>query len=93
MVRNARNLDTQPEQDVRPSKLVSLSTGLMLGFGLIMGALIGALIGHFLLDDAFGLGHDVTVGAIAGAIVGAMLSITSVKVLSARVAEKNRHRT
>ncbi|MGI8406513.1 MAG: hypothetical protein ACR2OE_17420 [Thermomicrobiales bacterium] len=91
MVRNSRNLDTQPEQDVRPSKLVSLSMGLMLGSGLIMGALIGALIGHFLLDDAFGLGHDVTVGAIAGAIVGAILSITSVKVLSSRVAEKNRH--
>lgn len=91
MVRNSRNLDTQPEQDVRPSKLVSLSMGLMLGSGLIMGALIGALTGHFLLDDAFGLGHDVTVGAIAGAIAGAILSITSVKALSARVAEKHRH--
>jgi len=93
VVKNSRNLDTQPEQDARPARLVSLSMGLMLGCGLIMGALVGALLVHFLLDDAFGLGHDVTIGAIAGAIVGAILSVASVKALSSRVAEKNRGRS
>lgn len=83
-----RNLDVQPEPDLPPSEFASLSLGLLLGSGVILGAMLGALFGHFQLDDAFGLGQDVLVGAIGGIILGAILSITAVKLIVARVARR-----
>lgn len=84
------DLDRQPEEDLSPSALASLSTGLVPSAGLIFGALIGALVGHFWLDDAFGLGQDVLVGAIIGAIVLAILGVLLVRLITARVADRMR---
>lgn len=93
MANSSNDLDTQPEQDIPPAQVVSLSMGLVLGSGLILGALIGALIGHFLLDNAFGFGHDIAVGALVGAAIAAIVSITTVKTLSSRVAKRNMDRS
>ena len=82
------NLDTQPEPDLPPAELASLSLGLFLGAGLVLGTMIGALIGHFWLDDAFGWGQDVLVGAVVGAILGALLSIGGVRLLTSRIAHR-----
>lgn len=89
------DLDTQPEKDVPPSRMLSLSMGLLLGCGMILGTLLGALVGHFLLDDALGLGseHDIWVGAIAGAIIVGVIAVVSVKALSARAADRDQHRS
>ena len=87
------NRDAQPEQDIRPSRLASLSMGLVVGSALLLGGLIGALIGHFLLEDAFGLGHDVTVGAVSGAIIAVALGILSVRAVSSHVAERHGRQT
>ncbi len=87
------DLDTQPEKDVRPSRMVSLSLGLVLACGLIIGALIGALVGHFLLDNAFGLGHDIMLGAIVGAVIVDILGLVAVRAMSSQVADKNRSRS
>jgi|GEM_PF-2010294 len=85
---NHQNLNVQPEPDLPPSEIASLSLGLLLGSGVILGAMLGALFGHFQLDDAFGFGQDVLVGAIGGIILGILLSVTAVKLLVARVARR-----
>jgi hypothetical protein len=79
------DLDTQPEVDQPPYRLLSLSVGLLIGCGLILGALLGGLAGHFLLNDAFGFDHDILYGAIAGAIIVAIIAVASVKLLSGRM--------
>ena len=86
----APNLDRQPEVDPSPARMASLSMGLILSAGLIFGALIGGLIGHFWLDDAFGLGQDVLVGAIVGALVLAALGAGFVRALTARMSDRSR---
>ncbi len=63
------NFDVQPEADRSASGLLSLSIGLILGCGLVIGGGIGALLGHFMLDNAFGWGQDVALGAILGVIL------------------------
>ncbi|HWV34765.1 MAG TPA: hypothetical protein VNZ55_03980 [Thermomicrobiales bacterium] len=82
------NMDTQPEVDETPSELVSLSTGIVVALGFILGGLIGALLGHFWLDDAFGWGQDVTVGAVIGIIVGGALAITGERFAVHRLASR-----
>lgn len=74
-----QNLDVQPEPDLPPGTLVSLTMGLFLSTGLIVSAGLGAILGHHLLDNAFGLGQDIVIGAIAGALIGATLAIELVR--------------
>lgn len=82
------NLDIQPEPDLPASELASLSMGLLLGSGLILGALLGALFGHFQLNNAFGWGQDIAVGAVVGLVLGGLLSSLAVKLLSSRLAKR-----
>lgn len=78
-----RNLDVQPEVDLPPGTLASLSLGLILSTGLIIATGLGAILGHHLLHDAFGLDQDILIGAIAGAIIGATLAIELVRMATA----------
>lgn len=81
-------LDIQPEQDLPKSNLLFQTVGLFAGCGLILGALPGALVGHFVLEDAFGLGTDsaIWLGALIGAIAVAMLASVLISTLSSRIA-------
>jgi hypothetical protein len=76
----SQNLDVQPEVDLPPGTLASLSMGLFLSTGLIIAAGLGAILGHHLLHNAFGLGQDILIGGIAGAIVGGLLAIELVRI-------------
>ena len=82
------DLDRQPEHDDSPSELAELTMGLILGAGRILGALLGRLAGHFWLDDAFGRGRGILVGAVIGAIVLASIGIVCVRLFTARMAAR-----
>ena len=84
------NQTGQPAPDPTPRRMLALSTGLVIGTSLIFGALLGGVLGHFLLDNAFGLEHDVWVGAVVGAIVLVALGLGLVRFLATRVPDTPR---
>jgi uncharacterized membrane protein YeaQ/YmgE (transglycosylase-associated protein family) len=86
-VEEQQNLDVQPEVDLPAGTLASLSMGLFFSTGLILAAGLGAILGHHLLHDAFGLEHDILLGAIVGAILGAVVAVESVRGAAAWLTE------
>jgi F0F1-type ATP synthase assembly protein I len=82
------NLDVQPEPDLSASETAAASMGLVLSSSLIIGTGVGAMVGHALLDNAFGLGQDVLLGAIVGALLLGSLGVAIVTAITAWFARR-----
>jgi hypothetical protein len=85
-MQNNVNLDVQPEPDLSPSETAASAMGLVVASTLIIGTGIGAMVGHGMLENAFGLGQDILLGAIIGAILMGGLGISVVMAITARFA-------
>jgi len=87
-VKELSNLDVQPEPDLPPSVLAEQTVGLLVGDGMILFTGVGAILGQQLLDNAFGWGQDLLVGAAAGATFGILGGMELVHILAGRLRRK-----
>ena len=88
VVKELSNLDVQPEPDLPPSVLAEQTVGLLVGDGMILFTGVGAILGQQLLDNAFGWGQDLLVGAAAGATFGILGGMELVHILAGRLRRK-----